>query len=391
MVYTKQVMPPNTVPKPSTKTPGTVSITAAKPLGSPAGTTNIHNNVARDITKFDDKTKAWEMTYLDNYKKGLASSNESTANILKGKYGIQDKPAFDQEAYLKNMQDQIGGMYAKQQEAQMAQFKAQRDKAVGQINQQKAELAPQYQDMRNQADVVNAQNVSKLRELMAANGLSGSGENVTGQVALGSARQGALNQLNTQEQQQRNDFDRRISDLNNPAEEQAMLAALEAEKMRAMYDATMRADDVGYQRGRDATMDQRYTSETQYNRGRDSIADQQWQQQWKSQEAQRALDNYRQKQQWNYNVNRDKVEDGRYNNEQKYAREQQAQDKAWREYTFKNMSASEKAQLDWAKAQFGEDMAWKMYAMEYEGNMQQSMSQAELDYYKSVGLGDFLE
>jgi hypothetical protein len=396
-VLKKTVMPKNTPPQPSSKVPPKTTINTAKPTvqpkpvsNSPVGTTNIHGNVSRDITKFDDKTKAWEMQYLDNYKNGISSSNESTANLLKAKYGIVDKPAFDQEAYLKNMQDQINGMYAKQQEAQLAQFKAQRDKAVGEINQQKAALAPQYADMRNQADVVNAQNVSKLRELMAANGLSTSGESVTGQVGLQSARQGALSQLNLQEQQQRNDFDRRITDLNNPAEEQAMIAALESERMRAMYDATMRADEVGYSRGRDAVMDQRYTSETNYSRGRDTIADQQWQKQWNAQEAQRALDNYRQKQEWNYNVGRDKVADGRYNNEWKYRKEQDALAKAERDREYKNMTEQQRREFEWNKQVHGEEMAWRNYEMEYQGNLQSSMSQAEIDYYRSVGLGDFL-
>ena len=65
-----------------------------------------------------------------------------------------------------------------------------------------------------------------------------------------------------------------------------------------------------------------------------------------------------------------------------------ADDKKWREYTFNNMSASDKAQLAWAKSQFGEDMAWKMFALKYQGELDKSMAEYEIDSYTQPG---FLE
>jgi hypothetical protein len=344
MVYTKTVMPIKQKP------PTTVK----KPVASPYGTSTIHGNVSRDLNKTDDRTKAWEMKYLDNFKKGISSSNKATADILNAKYGIQDKPAFDQETYLKNMTDQVNGMYDKQKEARMAQFKSHRDKAVGQINQQKSELAPQYAGMRNQTDVVNAQNVSRLRELMASQGLSGSGENVTSQVALGSARQGALNQLNTQEQQQRNDFDRRISDLNNPAEEQAMEAALESERMRMLYDASIRADDVGYSRGRDTVMDGRYADETRYNRGRDTVMDNRYTDE---RDYSRGRDK-RQDFESDRNYNRGVYESNRgYNRGVLESDRAHNTDEKWRNKEWSQMSPAEKERiaLDFSYSQKGKD------------------------------------
>jgi hypothetical protein len=155
-----------------------------------------------------------------------------------------------------NQNDMVNNIYDQQRKALMEQLKASRDKAIGQINQQKNELAPQYQGLRNQADVVNNQNVNKLREIMAANGLAngnramgGSGENISGQVALGAARQNSLNQLNTQEQQQTNDFDRRISDLNNPANENALMANLSAEEARSLLNQFNTNRQFGLQEG----------------------------------------------------------------------------------------------------------------------------------------------
>lgn len=91
-----------------------------------------------------------------------------------------------------------------------------------------------------------------------------------------------------------------------------------------------------------------------YQKGRDAIGDKQWQQQFNFQQT------------------------------------SYADDKKWREHTYNNMSAAEKANLEWARQQYGEDAAWRLYEMEYQGEMQKSMSNAELEYYKSIGLGDFL-
>jgi uncharacterized protein YbjQ (UPF0145 family) len=91
----------------------------------------------------------------------------------------------------------LNSIYDSQRKAQLDQLKAQRDRAIGQLNKQKTDLAPVYQAQRNQADVVNAQNVNRLRELMAANGINASGESLTTQANLASSRQNALNDINT--------------------------------------------------------------------------------------------------------------------------------------------------------------------------------------------------
>ncbi|WP_416731373.1 hypothetical protein [Fictibacillus sp. JL2B1089] len=182
-------------------------------------------------------------------------------------------------------------------------YENQQKKQVNTLfDQQKASLAPQYAEQRNQVDVVNQQNVSKLRELMAAQGLSGSGEGVSAQVGLNSQRQAALNDVNMEQQQATND--------------------LEAQRAQKLIDVQSQAKEWEYRASRDARRDAEWES-------------------------------------------------------------QQKADRAWREYTFKNMSASEKAQLEWAKSQYGEDAAWRMYAMQYEGEMNKTMNQAQIDAYRS--------
>ncbi|MGD6898596.1 hypothetical protein [Bacillus infantis] len=266
----------------------------------------------------------------------LDKPNEYKNNLYQQ---YQQQPIQDmfnqQKSYLDNMFNQ-------QKESQLKQLKQQRDQAVGQLNQQKTTVAPQYQNMRNQADTANAQNVQRLREVMANAGLTASGENVSANVAMNNERVNALNSLNLQEQQTINDIDRQIADLNNPASEQALIASIEAQRAQSMFDAYNRAQDVGYQQLRDRIGDSRYQNEFDYQK---------------------------------------QINDRDFN----YQKNVNSQDKAWREYVYRNMSASEKAQMEWAKQQYGEDKAWQMYQLEYQGNLQMSQSQAEMDYYNAMG------
>jgi hypothetical protein len=62
----------------------------------------------------------------------------------------------------------------------------------------------------------------------------------------------------------------------------------------------------------------------------------------------------------------------------------QKDERAWREYAFNNMSASQKAQLEWDKQRYGEDAAWRMYEMEYRGALDQAMNQSMIDYYNNA-------
>lgn len=315
---------------------------------------------------------------------------------------------FDQQAYLEKNQGYVNDIYEQQKQAKIAELKAQQEKAVGQINQQKAEVAPQYQSARNQADVVNMQNVQRLREAIASAGLTASGENVTAQVSQNNQRQESINNLNLQEQQTVDDFNRRIADINNPETERAILAALDVERNKALYDAYVRADEVGYSRNRDNITDQRYYDETNYNRNRDYIGDTRYQEEQMYNRGRDTVEDQRYNDQFNYQKQRDNVGDSQWEKQFEYGKQrdqvgdnqwqqtfdqQKAQfesEKAWREYTYNNMSASEKAQLEWNKEQFGEEAAWRMYELEYSGELNKSLAQGQLDAYGGGTGLDFL-
>jgi hypothetical protein len=200
--------------------------------------------------------------------------------------------------YLTDVNAQINKIYDQQKATQLASFNADKTAAINKLNAQKKDTSVAYQGQRNQADVVSAQNVQKLRELMAANGLNASGENVTAQAGANSDRQNSINSLNLQEQSAVRDINNQINDQNNPARQQAAVAQIESERAKALLDGKNTAEE-----------------------------------------------------------------------------------KAWREYTYNNMSASDKAQLDWAKQQYGEDAAWKMFELKYTTEATNAQNQAQVTAY----------
>jgi hypothetical protein len=160
-----------------------------------------------------------------------------------------------QKSYVKSpyetSQDKINQMYDAQRNGQLNTLKAQRDKAIGGFNQQKKELTPQYANQRNQADVTNAQSVTRLRELMAANGINMSGENVTAQANMNSARQNSFNDINNNENQAMGAIDKQIANENDPSREQSINDAIATERSRSLNDAFSQSQQQAYQQKMD--------------------------------------------------------------------------------------------------------------------------------------------
>jgi hypothetical protein len=129
--------------------------------------------------------------------------------------------------YYAATQGDINTLYDKQNTQQLAALKAQQDTATASTKQQ-------YYDKRNQADVVNAQNVQKLRELMASQGIAASGDNLTLNAKANSDRLNSLNTLNTQEQAA-------LNDINNPSKAQAITNAIETARAQALLNAKQAA------------------------------------------------------------------------------------------------------------------------------------------------------
>lgn len=140
-----------------------------------------------------------------------------------------------------DVQKRIDDMYNQQRNTQLGELRAEQQKATQGINQQKTETGQQYYDKRNQADVTNFQNRRALQEMMAAQGLSRSGENISGQVGLNSARQNVLGGLNREEQNIMGSLNQRINEINDPSRANSITSAIESQRSAALAEALDRA------------------------------------------------------------------------------------------------------------------------------------------------------
>jgi hypothetical protein len=141
-------------------------------------------------------------------------------------------------------QKRINDLYNQQKQSQLAEYDSTRNSAVNQINAQKTQTNQQFYDTRNQADVVNFQNRAALKEMMAAQGLGNSGENISANVGLQAARQNTLGGLNREEQNILGSLNSRITELNDPTRRNSIISAIEAQRSQALAEAMQRAIDM---------------------------------------------------------------------------------------------------------------------------------------------------
>lgn len=233
------------------------------------------------------------------------SVNSGTAKLAQQIKKATGQP-YNPDNLIKKYESKINNIYDQRKKSQLAQYNAAKQKALNKINTQIQGVRSDFQNKRNQADVSNLQAAQKLKEIMAANGLSGSGENVTANVALQNQRQNDLNTLNQQQAQNVGQLQNQIANINNPSHQQVIVSNIEADRAAALAKA-----------------------------------------------------------------------------------DQLAQDQAWRQYQYNNMSALQKANLAQNASQFGQDMAWKMYANQQQIAAQNAQNQAQIDMYRSMLNGNF--
>lgn len=214
-------------------------------------------------------------------------------------------------------------------------------------NQIKQQLDPIYQRALENIRAQKYQNELNAGQTASARGLAHSGLAADLQNKVAIAAQGQV--ANTEAER---------------ASKTAEMAQALLQQDQARGDALRQQAYQEYMGGLETAFRQ---NDQQYQQYRDSITD--------------AQNQY----QMEYGQYRDSVGDQRYANEQIAQKLAQQDEKQWREYAFNNMSAAEKAQLEWAKSQFGEDQAWKMFELKYNGQLAQSQNQAALNLYTNSG------
>lgn len=132
----------------------------------------------------------------------------------------------DSASFVKNMTDSINSMYDTQKNNVGLYYQTGIDQAK-----------QQYAGLRNQASVADQQNLNKLKEAMAQQGLFNSGDNITGQTAVNNQYANDLSGYNSQEQNYYNDVNNQIAQKK---------AEYDAQKAQAMMDLGYRADDRSF-------------------------------------------------------------------------------------------------------------------------------------------------
>ncbi|AIW03652.1 hypothetical protein CPT_Pascal17 [Bacillus phage Pascal] len=346
---------------------------------------NVSKNKGNSYTQIGDNQYEQANGGIFSYETGLYKEN----GIEKyGQHRVYNDPR-------KKLEDDINKTY----DSQLADYRMKRDKARKEVEGQKKQVGQQFYEQKNAADVVSKQNAQKLREMMAANGLTKTGENVSASIAQGNTRQNALNTLSKEESSQQGQLDQRITEIMDPAQEKSIEAArsealtqgkqwaeqqFQQQKQNwqnqqfqnmqfAWQQQQANIQQGNWQKQFDATNNQ-WTQQfnannSQWNKQFDA-QNSQWQKQFDSSNTQFNQTLAFQKQQW---------KEQNATNKSQWQAEQD-----WRKYTYNNMSASEKAQLDWNKKQFGDEMAWRQYELNYNGNIAMSQAQAQASAYAGM-------
>lgn len=142
-----------------------------------------------------------------------------------------------QDSPWNTSQDQINNLYGAQQKQQLGALKQQQQTALAGLNQQQKVSDQGFYAQRNQADVTNAQNVQRMREVMAQNGLNTSGENITATAGLNAQRQAAFNDINQKQSDANAQFNQQRASINDPQHAQDIIDQINAQKSQALLNA----------------------------------------------------------------------------------------------------------------------------------------------------------
>ncbi|MDG0791912.1 hypothetical protein OMP38_14425 [Cohnella ginsengisoli] len=184
-------------------------------------------------------------------EKYLQTLTGKTAGVLEGAGTTPGNTAVPGAGTFASTGNQalIEQLYNNQYDSQLQMLKKARDMQLQGLNSQETQANQSAYDSRNQADVVNMQNAQKLRELVANNGMTGDGQNITANVGLGAARQGALNDINQQQSNALQNISEQRSLINNnaSADDLALLKEIQAGKANALINNNQYLDDRALQ------------------------------------------------------------------------------------------------------------------------------------------------
>lgn len=139
----------------------------------------------------------------------------------------------------------IDDLYAAQREAALSALEAEYTAAIGELERQKAAIAPAYQSARNQTAGVNAQESRAMNEMFNAAGLS-SGGRAQGAIAQSNVLQSELGALQQAETQALAEIESQRTQVAAQYQAKVREAIMnnEMEKAAALYDEAIRYDNA---------------------------------------------------------------------------------------------------------------------------------------------------
>ncbi|MGG4267439.1 hypothetical protein [Peribacillus simplex] len=215
-------------------------------------------------------------------------------------------------------------------------------------------------------------------------------------LRLGMNRQAEMTQMLREAQTSKNNINQQMTDVEAQKLAQTeqiyqdrMQQAIAQSQWKSEFDQSKYGDqrNFDYQVGRDKVADLQRDKQFDYQQGRDKVTDSQWKDQFTYQKGRDKVGDKQWDSQFTYQKGRDKISDKQWDSQFAFQKSQFKTEQEWRKYAFSHMSKSEKAALEWSKKQYGEDAAWRLYEMEYQGNKALSQNQATINGYSAM---DFL-
>lgn len=146
---------------------------------------------------------------------------------------------------VNSYEDYLNAMYAAQRERELTALENEYNAAIGELEREKAAIAPMYQGARNQAAGVNARETQAMNEMFNAAGLS-SGGRAQGAIAQSNTLQGELSALELAEAQALAEIESQRTQLANQYQGRVREAIMnnEMDKAAALYEEAIRYDNA---------------------------------------------------------------------------------------------------------------------------------------------------
>lgn len=156
---------------------------------------------------------------------------------------VSSTPA--QSTGVNSYNDLINAMFAAQREKELSALENEYNAAIGELEREKAAIAPMYQGARNQAAGVNAREMQAMNEMFTAAGLS-SGGRAQGAIAQSNVLQGELSALELAEAQALAEIESQRTQLATQYQGRVREAIMnnEMDKAAALYEEAIRYDNA---------------------------------------------------------------------------------------------------------------------------------------------------